>query len=100
MDSIYMLEKEEMWFLLKCYNDYIIDFYDLEDNYDNVPVCISEFYNNEYKEYYQYLLDIVEEDLYYVGVDDNDKIQEDFYIWKCGTNINIIKKWFKKRKKS
>ncbi len=43
MNDIYKLEKEEMWFVLKCYNDYIIDFYETQEDYNSVPVCISEF---------------------------------------------------------
>lgn len=94
--NLYDLPKEEIWFLLKCYNDYIVDLDD--DETDRVPVCIQEFYNNEYKEYYQYYLDLLWEDLAYIPVDDNMNIEEDFYIWGKGTNcIDTIWHWFDER---
>lgn len=100
MNDIYKLEKEEIWFVLKCYNDYIIDFYETQEDYNSVPVCISEFYNNEYMEFYQYFLDLLYNDLSYIILDSENNINEDFYMWEKGTNINIIKNWFKKRKEN
>lgn len=100
MNKLYLLPKDELCFLMKCYNEYIINFYDNQEDYVNVPVCLSEFYNNEYadeeiyKQYVTYLL----EDFYYIDEEDN-KIKEQFFIWRKGTDIATIKGWIDKRLK-
>jgi hypothetical protein len=91
------LEKDELWFLIKCYNDYVQDFIIDRNLEDSLPVCLGEFYNNEYQEYYQYYLDLLWNDLSYVGVDEKDNITEDFYIWKSGTFRENIWHWFDER---
>ena len=45
MNDIYKLEKEEMWFVLKCYNDYIIDFINYDDSLeftDDIGVEVTD----------------------------------------------------------
>lgn len=77
MENLYFLDKLDLWFVIKCYNDYIKSFIEetqeLED-IERTPVCIEEFYNNEYQEYYQYYLDLLREELIYIL--DNAKIKE------------------------
>lgn len=45
-EMLYRLDKMELIDLLMCYDDYIKDF-----DYENsgVPVCLNEFYDNEYQ---------------------------------------------------
>lgn len=43
------LSKEDLLKLLMAYSDYIISFYE-EHDYGSFPVCIYEFYDNEYQE--------------------------------------------------
>lgn len=100
MENLYFLDKLDLWFVIKCYNDYIKSFIEetqeLED-IERTPVCIEEFYNNEYQEYYQYYLDLLWEDLGYINIDEKENIDEDFYIWQKGTNREIIWHWFDER---
>jgi hypothetical protein len=51
-ERLKQLDKEELIDLIMVYNDYILDF-DEEFNsvaLDRTPVCVMEFYDNEYKE--------------------------------------------------
>lgn len=90
------LDKEEMWFLLKCYSDYVDE--KIDNEYDTgYPVCLKEFYNNEYVELYDHYLDYLWEDLGYIAIDKYDNIDEDFYIWKKGTHREKIWHWFDER---
>ena len=41
------LTKEQLLDLMKCYDRYIIEWFD--DHDEGCPVCLSEFYNNEYQ---------------------------------------------------
>lgn len=92
------LEKEELWFLIKCYNDYVQEFIDDRNLEDSTPVCLGEFYNNEYQEYYQYYLDLLWEELEDVPVNEfGTKIDEDFYVFKKGTDKEKIWRWFDER---
>jgi hypothetical protein len=50
-DRLQKLSKDELISLLISYNNYIINFYEnLEYYNDSVPVCVMEFYDNEYQE--------------------------------------------------
>ena len=91
------LEKEELWFLMKCYNDYVQDFIDNRDLEWEQPICLGEFYNNGYQEFYQDYLDFLWNELADVGVDERDNITEDFYIWESGTFRENIWYWFDER---
>lgn len=68
IDKIEQKHKEELWFLMKCYNDYVQDFINNRDLEWELPICLGEFYNNEYQDFYQYYLDLLWNDLAYVGV--------------------------------
>lgn len=51
-ERLKQLDKEELIDLIIAYNDYILDF-DEEFNsvvLDRIPICVMEFYDNEYKE--------------------------------------------------
>jgi len=51
-ERLKQLDKEELIDLIMAYNDYILDF-DEEFNsvvLDRIPICVMEFYDNEYKE--------------------------------------------------
>lgn len=45
------LSKKELLRLIKAYNIYIQEFFEVEEHYGMTPVCISEFFDNEYKYY-------------------------------------------------
>lgn len=42
------LSKEELLEFIKEYNNYVVDFYE-EHDLGDIPVCVSEFYYNEYQ---------------------------------------------------
>lgn len=45
------LSKDELILLLRSYDEYIMDIVDDEQNTINkYPVCVSEFYDNEFQE--------------------------------------------------
>lgn len=44
------LNREELLKLIKAYNKYIIEFFDEEVHEGMIPICIEEFYNNEFQE--------------------------------------------------
>lgn len=44
-----MLDREDLLYLMGCYNNYIIDFYEEHDS-GCIPVSIYEFYENEFQE--------------------------------------------------
>ena len=46
------LSKSELLKLINLYNDYVQEFFDDEVHEGMIPVCIEEFYNNEYQEFY------------------------------------------------
>lgn len=48
-DIIKELNKKELLDLLKSYDLYIQEFYEYHDN-SQTPVCIAEYYNNDYQE--------------------------------------------------
>ena len=51
-ERLKQLDKEELIDLIIAYNNYILDF-DEEFNgvvLDRIPICVMEFYDNEYKE--------------------------------------------------
>ena len=51
-ERLKQLDKEELIDLIMAYNDYILDF-DEEFNsvvLDRIPICVMEFYDNEYQE--------------------------------------------------
>lgn len=45
------LSKKELLRLIKAYDIYIQDFFEVEEHCGMTPVCISEFFDNEYKYY-------------------------------------------------
>lgn len=49
MVSIEDLDREDLLFLIGCYNNYIIEFYD-EHEEGMTPVCVYEFFDNEFQE--------------------------------------------------
>ncbi len=91
------LEKEELWFLIKSYDNYIQNFINNRDLELELPICLEEFYKTEYQNFYQYYLDLLWNDLADIGVDDKDNITENFYIWKKGTFREDIWHWFDER---
>lgn len=44
------LSKNELLRLIRLYDKYVIEFFDDEAHEGMIPVCIEEFYNNEYQE--------------------------------------------------
>ena len=44
------LSKNELLRLIRLYDKYVIEFFDDEVHEGMIPVCIEEFYNNEYQE--------------------------------------------------
>ena len=96
--GIWKLKYEDFWFVVKCYRDYMNVFFDDEEHEGMTPVCLEEFYDNEFNKFKQDYLDYLWEDFNYVDVEENGKtIMEDFYIWKKGTEIKTIMKWFSER---
>ena len=47
------LSKNELLRLIILYDKYVIEFFDDEVHEGMIPVCIEEFYNNEYQEIYK-----------------------------------------------
>ena len=47
------LSKNELLRLIRLYDKYVIEFFDDEVHEGIIPVCIEEFYNNEYQEIYK-----------------------------------------------
>lgn len=47
--SIEDLDRDDLLFLIGCYNNYIIDFFD-EHEAGMIPVSVYEFYENEFQE--------------------------------------------------
>ena len=47
------LSKNELLRLIRLYDKYVIEFFDDEAQEGMIPVCIEEFYNNEYQELYK-----------------------------------------------
>ncbi len=41
--------KKELIDLIVAYDNYIFNFFD-EEAYDKIPVCLEEFYDNEYQD--------------------------------------------------
>lgn len=98
--EIWKLKYEDFWFVVKCYRDYINGFFDIEEHEGMIPVCLEEFYDNDFNELEQYYLQLLWEDYNYVDLSKDGKtIIEDFYIWKSGTEKDVITKWFKERLK-
>lgn len=48
MNNLYDLSREELIGVMKFYDKYIIEYFENHD--EGCPVCLEEFYNNEYKE--------------------------------------------------
>lgn len=48
MSNLYDLSREKLIGVMKSYDKYIIKYF--EEHSEGCPVCIDEFYNNEYKE--------------------------------------------------
>lgn len=49
MINIEDLDREDLLFLIDCYNNYIVEFYD-EHEEGMYPVSIYEFFDNEFQE--------------------------------------------------
>jgi len=49
MINIEDLDREDLLFLIDCYNNYIVEFYD-EHEEGMCPVSIYEFFDNEFQE--------------------------------------------------
>ena len=49
MVSIEDLDREDLLFLIGCYNNYVVEFYD-EHEEGMYPVSVYEFYDNEFQE--------------------------------------------------
>lgn len=49
MISIEDLDREDLLFLIDCYNNYVVEFYD-EHEEGMYPVSIYEFFDNEFQE--------------------------------------------------
>jgi len=47
-NDIQTLPKQEIYKLLYCYNNYVIEVCDREDG--SIPVCLEEYYMNEWQE--------------------------------------------------
>lgn len=92
MKNVYL--DEDLWFVVKCYNDYVRDMFDYPIDDRNIPVTLDEFYNNDYLENKEEFLNYLWEDFEYIDIDKNGNILEDFYIWKKGTHRGDIWEWF------
>ena len=42
------LDREDLLFLIGCYSNYVMDFYE-EHDYNDTPVCVYEFLDNDYQ---------------------------------------------------
>lgn len=111
MERFEDLSKEELLRIMRAYDKYIIEFFDDEVHNDMIPICISEFYNNDYG-YYLEVGDIVsfgsdefinDKDLN-IWLDDNAEkgifqfkvveIDDDkFYIENCPYGIWLDEDW-------
>lgn len=49
MVSIEDLDREDLLFLIGCYNNYVVEFYD-EHKEGMYPVSVYEFFDNEFQE--------------------------------------------------
>ncbi len=49
MVSIEDLDREDLLFLIGCYNNYVVEFYD-EHEEGMYPVSVYEFFDNEFQE--------------------------------------------------
>ena len=116
MERFEDLSKEELLRIMRAYDKYIIEFFDDEVHEGMIPVCIEEFYDNEYN-YYLEVGDII---CFGRFVDDEDlnewllkqskendirsfevtEIEDDrFYIKNCPYGILIDENWILKEKK-
>lgn len=49
MNSLEDLDREDLLFLIGCYNNYVVEFYD-EHEEGMYPVSVYEFFDNEFQE--------------------------------------------------
>ena len=112
MERFENLEKKELLRIMRAYDKYIKDFFEIEEHEDMTPVSLDEFYDNEY-DYYLEVGDIVcfgkfveDEDLkewlnnnaengilrYRVVEIEDDK----FYIENCPYGIWLDENWLLK----
>lgn len=61
MISIEDLDREDLLFLIDCYNNYVVEFYD-EHEEGMYPVSIYEFFDNEFQEILRKKSDYKEEE--------------------------------------
>jgi hypothetical protein len=103
------LNKNELLRLLRAYDKYVINFFDEEEHEGMIPICVEEFFNNEYG-YYLEVGDLVkfgnfvnDEDLNNwldnmadLGIDTFQvtEIEDDkFYIKDCDYGIWLDEDW-------
>lgn len=96
--DVWKLKYEDFWFVVKCYRDYVNEFFEVEEHEGMIPICFEEFYDNEYQELEQEYLCYLVEDFQYIDLtEDFERIDEDFYIWEKGTKVEDINMWFTER---
>lgn len=61
MINIEDLDREDLLFLIGCYNNYVVEFYD-EHEEGMYPVSVYEFFDNEFQEILRENSDYKEED--------------------------------------
>lgn len=103
------LEKKELLRIMRAYDKYIKDFFEIEEHESMIPICLNEFYDNEYG-YYLEVGDIVK---FGTFIDDEDlskwldnnakngilryrvvKVEDDrFYIENCSYGILLDEDW-------
>ena len=49
MNSLEELDREDLLFLIGCYNNYVVDFFE-EHEEGMYPVSVYEFYENEFQD--------------------------------------------------
>ena len=77
------LSKNELLRLIRLYDKYVIEFFDDEAHEGMIPVCIEEFYNNEYQEINDNYFDDNEETNRYL----RNKFIQEFNVERAINNI-------------
>lgn len=71
MNSLERLDKKELLFFISCYNGYILDFYDTHEE-GMQPVCVYEFFDNDFVEYIEQRIEEIKKHLKYC--EERDKV--------------------------
>lgn len=71
MDNLERLDKEGLLFFISCYNGYILDFYETHEE-SMQPVCVYEFFDNDFVECIEQRIEAIEKHLKYC--EERDKV--------------------------